>query len=146
MEKPFSVDFLSGVCCQTINIKTEPDHYILHYSTVFCISCNTLPFLLCIIIWAHGVMLLILAYTFAVRWIAKAKPLVDNMLSVCPCYSSLNCINVVTHIRETVCLPVTCFFANVSLCCNIAQLSWLKGCMSTSLLLVSWKFMLHWNL
>lgn len=43
---------------------------------------------------ARLVMLFISACTFAVRWIAKPKPLVDNMLSVSRCYSSLNCINV----------------------------------------------------
>lgn len=38
-------------------------------------------------------MVFISARTFAGRWIAKPKPLVDNMLSVSRCYSSLNCIN-----------------------------------------------------
>lgn len=43
---------------------------------------------------ARLVMLFISACTFTARWIAKPKPLVDNMLSVSRCYSSLNCINV----------------------------------------------------
>lgn len=51
--------------------------------------------------------------TFAVRWIVKPKPLVDNMLSASRCYSSLNCINVACRSGETVCLCVwfVCFRA-----------------------------------
>lgn len=52
--------------------------------------------------------------TFAVRWIVKPKPLVDNMLSASRCYSSLNCINVARRPGETVCLHVwfVCFCAS----------------------------------
>lgn len=67
-----------------------------------------------VIIHVPFVMLFILAYTFAVRQMAKPKPLVDNTLHVSPCYSSLNCINVSAFIRETVRLPHASSPANVS--------------------------------
>lgn len=71
-------------------------------------------------------MLFILAYTFAVRRMAKPKPLVYNTLYVSPCYSSPNCINVSAYIRETVRLPPASNAANVSERC-IAQPSVLRN-------------------
>lgn len=55
--------------------------------------------------------LFISACTFAVRWIVKPKPLVDNMLSVSRCYSSLNCINVAHGSRK-----LFVFLSNVCAC------------------------------
>lgn len=97
---------------------------------------------------ARLVMLFISACTFTARWIAKPKPLVDNMLSVSRCYSSLNCINVARSLGKLF------VFLSHSLCMcvylGIVQPSFFpsltgKGCVNMSLLSILWKFPPNWN-
>lgn len=61
-------------------------------------------------------MVFISARTFAGRWIANPKPLVDNMLSVSRCYSSLNCINGARWSGE--------LFVFLSVCMCVSERAW----------------------
>ena len=91
--------FMSIVYLSLSNLKVMAEPHLFHSSLkeeFFAFEAAQL-FLCCgyfFFFQAPLVMLFISACTFAVRWIAKPKPLVDNMLSVSRCYSSRNCINV----------------------------------------------------
>lgn len=146
--------FMSVLHLSPVSSSQQTLTYFIHFSekrSLHLMLHHHLSVLDIFFLQARSVMLFISACTFAVRWIAKPKPLVDNTLSVSRCYSSLNCINVarwsrklfvfLSSVCERVCVHL-CGFGHCfsSLCFTLGN-----GCVNTPLLSIFVKFMSKWN-